>query len=265
MCVQPVSGCFRSSHTQWPASAVPATAMLRTVGEAVCSVPCASSEGSLSLPSPGRPPPRSSVPPPDLRPPGGPYPLALQAADGGSISVILFLVASLALGLALEFFGHLGTPLGLQGASLCLLGSSLSLLGAPFSLLGSPLGCLGALFGFLDASLGFLGTFLGLRGLSLGFAPAPFGFLSACLGFLNSPLGFLGAPLGSGRAPLIEGKHSIKEIHVVVCRDLREFPRSLSRKLLLSGQLLRYLQSALGLSAKVVHHSIEEVLDLLST
>src|SRR5215212_11682978 len=125
MCVQPVSGCFRSSHTQWPASAVPATATLRTVGEAVCSVPCASSEGSLSLPSPGRPPPRSSVPPPDVRSPGGPYPLALQAADGG-ISVILFvLVASLALGLALEFFGHLGTPLGLQGAPLCLLSSSL--------------------------------------------------------------------------------------------------------------------------------------------
>src|ERR671920_155143 len=234
MCVQPVSGCFRSSNTQRPASTVPATAMLRTVGEAVCSVPCASSEGSLSLPSPGRPPPRSSVPPPDLRSPGSPYPLALQAADGGISVILFFLVASLALGLALEFFGHLGTPFGLQGAPLCLLSSSLSLLGAPFSLLGSPLGCPSALFGFLDASLGFL----------------------------KSPLGLLGAPLGSGRAPLIEGKHRIKEIHVVVCRDLREFPRSLSRKLLLSGQLLRYLQSALGLSAKVVHHSIEEVLDL---
>src|SRR5215211_2578494 len=221
MCVQPVSGCFRSSHTQWPASAVPATAMLRTVGEAVCSVPCASSEGSLSLPSPGRPPSRSSVPPPDLRSPGSPYPLALQAADGGISVILFFLVASLALDIALEFFGHLGTPLGLQGAPLCLLSSSLSLLGAPFSLLGSPLGCPSALFGFLDAALGF--------------APAPFGFLSACLGFLNSPLGLLGAPLSSGRAPLIEGKHRIKEIHVVVCRDLREFPRSLSRKLLLSG------------------------------
>src|SRR5215213_4402736 len=172
MCVQPVSGCFRSSHTQWPASAVPATAMLRTVGEAVCSVPCASSEGSLSLPSPGRPPPRSSVPPPDLRSPGSPYPLALQAADGGISVILFFLVASLALDIALEFFGHLGTPLGLQGAPLCL---------------------------------------------------------------LSSPLGLLGAPLSSGRAPLIEGKHRIKEIHVVVCRDLREFPRSLSRKLLLSG------------------------------
>ena len=107
--------------------------MLRTVGEAVCSVPCASSEGSLTLPSPVRPSPRSGVPPPDLRPAGGPYPLALRAADDG-ISVILFLVPSLALDPALVFFGHLGTPLGFQGASLSLLGSFLCLFGAPFGL-----------------------------------------------------------------------------------------------------------------------------------
>jgi hypothetical protein len=41
--------------------------------------------------------------------------------------------------------------------------------------------------------------------------------------------------------------------------------RGPSRKLLLGGQLLRYLQSALGLSTKVVHHGVKEVLDLLGT
>ena len=143
----------------------------------------------LTLPSPGRPPPRSSIPTPDLRPPRGPYPLALRASDGVGIGVILFLVPSLALSLALEFFGHLGTPLGFQGALLSLLGSPLGLLGSPLGLLGAPpgllgppLGCLAALFGFLDPALGFLGAFLGLRDLPLCFAPAPLGFLGARFG-----------------------------------------------------------------------------------
>ena len=45
------------------------TATLPTVSEAVCSVPCASLVGSLTLPSPGGPPPKCSVPPAAPQPP----------------------------------------------------------------------------------------------------------------------------------------------------------------------------------------------------
>jgi hypothetical protein len=64
---------------------------------------------------------------------------------------------------------------------------------------------------------------------------------------------------------LVEGKNGVEEIHVGIRGGLREFPCSLSCEPPLSIQLLRRLQSALGLSAKVVDHGIEEVLDLLST
>src|SRR3712207_9583496 len=85
------------------------------------SAPSASSEGSLTLASPGRSPLRSGVPPPDPRPPGGPHPIAQRVADGVGLGVTLF-ITSLALGFAPAPFSLLGTPLGFQGAPLCLLG-----------------------------------------------------------------------------------------------------------------------------------------------
>src|ERR687889_715624 len=259
--------------------------MPRMAGEPVCSVPYGPSERSLALPSPGRPAPGSRVPPPGLRPPGGPHPDALRTGTGIGIGAILFpLVASPALGRAPASFrllgpslGLLGAPFGLfgpalgrpgalfglPGALLCLLGPFFGLPGAPFGLLGSPLSSPGALFGFLDPSLGFFGALLGLRGASLGFAPTPFGLLGAHLGFLDSSLGLLGTPMGPGRPPVVEGKHGVEEIHVVVRRYPRKFLRGLSRELLLGGQLPRYLRCAPGLSAKVAHHGVEEVFDLL--
>src|SRR5688572_3173489 len=235
------------------------------------SAPCAFAEGSLTLSATLRPSPRSGVPTPDLSPAGGPHPLALRAVDRLGVVVTLFSVP-LVVGFAPAPFGLLGTPLGFQGASLSLLGPFLCLLGAAFSLSGSSLGCLSAPFGFLNPSLGFLSASLGLFSLPLGFALAPFGLLSAylgflrsCLSFLDSPLRFFGAPLGPRRTPLVEGKHRIEEIHVVICRYLCEVLHRLACKLLLIGQLLRYLQGVLGLGAKVVDHGIEEVLDLLST
>ena len=64
------------------------------------------------------------------------------------------------------------------------------------------------------------------------------------------------------RARLVEGKHRVKESHVVIRRHLCEFLCSLSRKLLLTSQLLRYVQSALSLGAKVVDDGIEELMRL---
>src|SRR4051794_10770793 len=110
----------------------PSPARLIVIG-ASRFVPCASLERSLILPSPGGPLLKSRVPPTDLRPPRGPCPLALRAVDGVRISLSFsFWIASLALGLAIEFFGLLRTPLGFQGAPLGILGSALGLPGALF-------------------------------------------------------------------------------------------------------------------------------------
>src|SRR5215203_649306 len=236
---------------------------------ALCALRVA--RGELNLPSTERPPPperrpsrRSDVSPPDPRPTGGPHPLALRLACGVGLRVALF-VSSPALGFAPAAFGRLGAPLGRLGAPVSLLGASLGLFG---SSLGRP----GAVFGFLSPSLGFPGAPLGLLGSALGFAPAALcllgaspGFLGSCLGFLDPPVGVLGAPLGPRSAPLVEGKHGVEEIHVGIRGVLRELACSLSCKPPLSIQLLRRLQSALSLSAKVFDHGIEEVLDLLST
>ncbi len=102
------------------------------------SAPSASSEGSLTLPSPGRSPLRSSVPPPDLRPPGGPHPIVQRVADGVGLGVTL-VVTSLALGFAPAPFGLLGTPLGFLSSCLSFLNSSLGFLGTPLGPRRAPL------------------------------------------------------------------------------------------------------------------------------
>src|SRR5215210_6331894 len=248
--------------------------------------------GSSSLPSSsGGPVPSSGVPPPDLRPPGGPHPLALRLACGVGLRVALF-VAPPALGLAPGPFGLLGAalgfvpaplglapgPFGFQGAPLSLLESPLrfprlflGLLGPCLGLLGPPLRFTGPFFRFRGPPLGYAGAPLGLLGLALGLAPGPFGLPGPCLGLLGPRLGLLdvppsliGAPLGPRGAPLVEGEHGVEEVHVVVRGHPREVPGGLLREPLLAGQLPRHLRGAPGLGAEVADHGIEEVLDLPS-
>ncbi len=135
--------------------------------------PATSSEGSLTQPSPRRPPLRSSVPPPNLRPPGGTHPSAQRVADGVGLRASLFTISSLALGgFSLAPFSLLGTTFGFQGASLCLLKAS-------FSFLRSPLGLLGSALSLFSSSLSLSGSLLGLLSSLLSLLEASFSLFSA--------------------------------------------------------------------------------------
>src|SRR5215203_3493547 len=235
---------------------------------ALCALRVA--RGELNLPSTERPPPperrpsrRSDVSPPDLRPPGGPHPLALRLACGVGLRVALF-VAPPALGLAPGPFGFQGAPLSLLESPLRFPRLFLGLLGPCLGLLGPPLGYAGAPLGLLGLALGLAPGPFGLPGPCLGLLGPRFGLLGPRLGLLDVPPSLIGAPLGPRGAPLVEGEHGVEEVHVVVRGHPREVPGGLLREPLLAGQLPRHLRGAPGLGAEVADHGIEEVLDLPS-
>ena len=86
---------------------------LPRIFEGEASSPFRLIRGGLTLPSPRRPPWRPTVPPPDLRPPGGTNPSAQRVADGVGLRVTLFTTSSLALG------GFAPAPFSLLALALC--------------------------------------------------------------------------------------------------------------------------------------------------